>query len=213
MKPLKIEADHLVVAAETLKAGCDWVESRLGLAPVAGGKHAGMGTHNAVLSLGPGFYLEVIAIDPGVASPARTRWFDLDQPNLKAALREGPRLIHWAARTDDADAASARVPDLGAPIPMSRGDMHWRITVPEDGHLPGRGLVPTIIEWPDARHPSALLPDAGLRLVAIAGEHPDPATVRAPLALLGLSEVMKVTFGQSPRLAAMIRTRRGVATL
>lgn len=213
MKPLKVEADHLVVAALTLKAGCDWVESRLGVAPVAGGKHAGMGTHNALLSLGPGFYLEVIAIDPDGTRPARARLYDLDNAMLNAALRDGPQLIHWVARTPDADAASARVPDLGPPVQMARGDFHWRLTVPEDGHRPGRGLVPAIIEWPDARHPSALLPDAGLRLVAIAGEHPDPSTVRAPLASLGLSEVMKVTFGQSPRLAAMIRTKRGVATL
>jgi len=35
----------------------------------------------------------------------------------------------------------------------------------------------------------------------------------AALAQLGLSEVLKVTFGRSPRLAAMIRTARGVATL
>ena len=30
---------------------------------VPGGKHAFMGTHNCLLGLGPGFYLEVIAID------------------------------------------------------------------------------------------------------------------------------------------------------
>ena len=213
MTPLRVEADHLVVAALTLKAGCDWVESRLGAASQPGGKHSRMGTHNALLSLGPRFYLEIIAIDPQGESPARKRWFDLDEPRLNAALREGPQLIHWVARTLDAQAASSRVPELGAPMPMARNDLRWRITVPDDGHRPGRGLVPTIIEWSDARHPSDALPDVGLRLVAIAGEHPDPATVRAPLAALGLSELMKVTFGQSPRLAAMIRTPRGVATL
>lgn len=213
MTPFRVEADHLVVAALTLKAGCDWVESRLGAAPQSGGRHARMGTHNALLSLGPRFFLEIIAIDPQGEAPARKRWFDLDEPRLHAALSEGPQLIHWVARTTDADAASARVPELGTPMRMERGDLRWRITVPDDGHRPGRGLLPTIIEWPDARHPSDSLPDLGLRLVAIAGEHPDPSTVRAPLALLGLSDLMKVTFGQSPRLAAMIRTPRGVATL
>lgn len=213
MTPLKVEADHLVVAALTLKQGCEWVESRLGIAPQAVGKHAAMGTHNALLSLGPRFYLEVIAVDPQGTPPSRTRWFDLDEPRLNAALSEGPQLIHWVARAPDAQTASSRVPDLGQPIPMARGDLRWRITVPDDGHRPGRGLVPTIIEWPDARHPSDRLPDAGLRLVAMAGEHPDPTSVRAPLALLGLSDLMKVTFGQSPRLAVMIRTPRGVATI
>jgi hypothetical protein len=37
--------------------------------------------------------------------------------------------------------------------------------------------------------------------------------VRAELALLGLTEMMKVTYGKSPRIAAMVRTSRGVATL
>ena len=55
--------------------------------------------------------------------------------------------------------------------------------------------------------------DSACRLVAIAGEHPEPASVRAELATLGLSDTMKVTYGKSPRIAAMIRTSRGVATL
>jgi hypothetical protein len=213
MTPLAVAPDHLIVVASELRLGCDWVEERLGVRPQAGGKHVAMGTHNAVLSLGKRFYLEVIAVDPDGIKPARPRWFDLDEPRMRAALAEGPHLAHWVARTGDIDAAAARVPDLGAPTPMSRGDFHWRITIPDDGHRPGRGLVPTLIQWPDARHPTDNLADSGCRLVAIAGEHPEPAGVRAALATLGLSETMKVTYGKSPRVAAMIRTSRGVATL
>ena len=172
-----------------------------------------MGTHNALLRLGPRIYLEVIAVDPEGAKPVRPRWFDLDEPRMKAALAEGPQLVHWVARTNDIDAAVARVPDLGTVTPMARGDFKWRITIPDDGHRPGRGLVPTLIQWPDARHPTDHLPDHGLRVAAIAGEHPEPAVVRAELAALGLSEILKVTYAKSPRLAAMIRTARGVATL
>jgi hypothetical protein len=172
-----------------------------------------MGTHNALLSLGTRFYLEVIAVDPEGIAPGRPRWFDLDEPRMRAALAEGPHLAHWVARTSDIDAAAARLPDLGTPTPMSRGDFTWRITIPEDGHRPGRGLVPTLIQWPGTRHPTDNIADSGCRLVAVAGEHPEPAAVRAELATLGLSETMKVTYGKSPRIAAMIRTSRGVATL
>ena len=213
MNPLRVEPDHLIVVANDLRSGCDWVEERLGARPLAGGKHVAMGTHNAVLSLGKRFYLEVIAVDPEGAKPARPRWFDLDEPRMRAALAEGPHLAHWVARTMDIDKAAARVPDLGTPSPMSRGDIHWRITIPDDGHRPGRGLVPTLIEWPDARHPTDNMADSGCRLVAIAGEHPEPAVVRAALAALGLSDTMKVTYGKSPRVAAMVRTSRGVSTL
>ena len=181
--------------------------------PQPGGKHVPMGTHNALLSLGPKFYLEVIAVDPQGAKPARPRWFDLDEPRMKAALAEGPQLIHWAARTDDIEGAVQRVPELGAVTPMTRGEWSWRITIPDDGHRPGRGLVPTLVQWNDARHPTDLMPDSSRRLVALAGEHPEPALVRTAIAALGLSEVLKVTYAKSPRLAAMIRTPRGVATL
>lgn len=213
MNPLAVEPDHLVVAAQTLAQGCDWVEARLGFRPQPGGKHVAMGTHNALLSLGLRFYLEVIAVDPDGVKPSRLRWFDLDEPRLKADLAEGPQLVHWVARTADIDAAVARMPALGTVTPMARGDFEWRITIPDDGHRPGRGLVPTLIRWSDARHPADFLPDRGLRLALLAGEHPEPAAVRAELATLGLSETLKVTYAKSPRLAAMIRTPRGVATL
>ena len=209
-----VELDHLIVAAQSLAAGCEFVEERLGVRPQGGGKHVAMGTHNTLLALGAGSYLEVIAIDPEGKTPARHRWFDLDEPRMRASLAEGPRLIHWAARTDDIDAARARAKiDPGPVHPMQRGDLHWRITIPDDGQLPGGGLLPTLIQWPDGVHPTKRLPDRGLRVVAFAGEHPEPAPIRAALAALGLSEVLKVTYGRYPRLAAMIRTPRGVVTL
>jgi hypothetical protein len=210
---IAVEPDHLVVAALELDQGCNWVEQQLGVRPQPGGKHVAMGTHNALLALGPRFFLEVIAVDPDGVKPARPRWFDLDEPRMKAALAEGPQLIHWVIRTTAIDAVAARIPDLGTVTPMTRGDFQWRISIPDDGHRPGRGLVPTVIEWSNARHPTDRMTDTGLRFTAIAGEHPEPDAVRAPLAVLGLSDTLKVTYAKSPRLAAMIRTARGVATL
>jgi hypothetical protein len=210
----QVEIDHLIVAATSLAKGADWIEAKLGMRPQPGGKHLSMGTHNAILSLGPRLFLEVMAIDPEGAAPLRRRWFDLDDPRMRAAIAEGPTLIHWVARTRDieSDALRSRI-DLGTIVPMRRGDLEWRITVPDDGHLPGRGLVPTLIQWSDERHPADRLNDAGVRLVALAGEHPEPAPVRAALAALGQSDTLKVTYGTAPRLAAMLRTPRGTVTI
>jgi hypothetical protein len=121
--------------------------------------------------------------------------------------------VHWVARTGDIDAAVRKLPGHGEALSMSRGDWSWRITVPADGHRPGRGLVPTLIQWSDARHPADTMADSGRRLTMLAGEHPEPDEVRAQIAALGLSDTLKVTYAKSPRLAAMIRTPRGIATL
>jgi hypothetical protein len=212
--PPDLAVDHLVVAASSLPAGVGWIEERLGVRMHAGGQHVAMGTHNALVSLGPKRFLEVIAIDPSGAAPSRPRWFDLDEPRMRARLAESPALIHWVARTRDIEADALQSPiDLGTITPMRRGDFEWRLTVPGDGHLPERGLVPTLIQWSDRCHPADGLPDLGLRLVALAGEHPEAAAVRRVLAALGVSETVKVTYGRVPRLAAMLRTPRGMVTI
>lgn len=206
--------DHLVVAAATLEQGEDHVEATLGVRPRRGGKHVAMGTHNSLLRLDSRTFLELIAIDPEGPAPSRPRWFALDTPAMRETLSAGPRLIHWVARTDDIEGAVRASPiDVGRVHHVERGSFRWRITIPDDGHLPGEGIVPTLIQWSDARHPADDLPDSGLRLAAIAGSHPQPAVIRSALDKLGLADVLKVTFGQTPRLAAMLHTRRGAVTL
>jgi hypothetical protein len=205
--------DHLVVAAQRLAQGCDFVESALGVRPQPGGRHEGMGTHNALLRLGERLYLEVIAVDPAAPAPSRPRWFDLDEPRMRASLAEGPRLVHYVARTPSLDALAAAGGEAVDILAMERGACRWRIAVPPDGHLPARGLAPTLIEWLGDAHPAQALPDHGLALVALAGEHPEPQPVRTRIARLGLADDVKVTYGTSPRLAAMLRTRRGVVTI
>ena len=206
--------DHLVVAAATLEQGEDYVETRLGARPLRGGKHLAMGTHNSLLRLGEKTYLEVIAIDPDAAAPARARWFGLDTAARRAELQTAPRLIHWVARTDDIVAARrACAVDCGEVQTMARDAFEWRMTIPADGQLPGGGVLPTLIEWADERHPADAMPNVGIRLVALAGAHPEPALIRSVLAALSLADAIKVTFAATPRLAAMLQTPRGPVTL
>jgi len=212
--PSKATLDHLVIAATTLADGIEYIAEITGVTPQPGGKHGAMGTHNALLRLAAHVYLEIIAIDPAGAKPARPRWFGLDDIALQAELTERPRLIHWVARTSDIVRAAALCPaPLGAVHAMSRGDYRWSITIPDDGTLPGKGAVPTLIQWNVPQHPAESLPKSNVSIAGLAAAHPDPAAIRAALAALGLDGVLPVTYDREPRLAAMLRTPRGIVTL
>lgn len=206
--------DHLVVAAATLADGIDYVATLTGVAPQPGGKHVVMGTYNAVLRLGERVYLEVMAIDPEGAKPERPRWFDLDEIALQAELMERPRLIHWVARTTDIDRARAVCPvPLGPVHAMARSDYRWRITIPDDGTRPVKGLAPTLIQWDVPGHPADRLPDSGVSIAGLAASHRDPAPIRAALLALGLEGTLSITYDRETRLAAMLRSPRGLVTL
>lgn len=207
------EPDHLVVTAPTLEQGMNWVAARLGVSmtPRIGGEHVRLGTHNALMSLGTGFYLEVIAINPAAPAPARPRWFGMDA----LAADAGPRLAHWVARTDDIHAAlqASAIPP-GTVEEMSRGALHWLITIAADGALQCEGVMPSLIQWQSEPHPARALPDLGCRLERLELAHPRAAQVQASLEAIGLRDP-RVALRTEPaaRLAAAIVTPHGLRML
>jgi hypothetical protein len=206
--------DHLVVAASTLADGIDYIAQLAGVTAQPGGKHVAMGTHNALVRLSAQTFLEIIAIDPEGTKPLRPRWFDLDNIALQAELTERPRLIHWVLRTIGIETLAAACPvPLGNVHPMARGAYRWRITIPDDGKLPAKGLVPTLIEWDVPQHPAESLPKSKVSIVSFAAAHPEPAFIRAALASLGQEGILPVTYDRDARLAVMLRTPRGIVTL
>lgn len=226
---MTIALDHLVIAAPTLAAGAQHVADALGVTPQPGGAHPGMGTHNGLLGLFGGAYIEVIAIDPEAPPPARPRWFGLDTEAVQARLRYGPFLLHWAARVErptDLSLWQAQYPGRIPPvIPMTRGDLRWRITVPEDGSLPswpaedgdgapiqGAGILPTLIQWDVPTHPSSRLPNQGLALRALRGRHPQAARLAEAMQWLGGGPIA-LEASTVAELTAEIETPDGVRTL
>jgi len=181
--------DHVVIAARSLAEGVARVEALLDVKMLAGGQHIKMGTHNALLGLGPDCYLEVIAIDPELPAPIRPRWFALDEPQTQSRLEEGPVLLHWVARVGSFVQESLDVEEIFGPVtPMSRGELHWEITIPDDGSLPGDGCLPSLINWPGGTGPASRLPDSGWRLSRLELFHPSPQGPAAVLEKLGLTD-------------------------
>ena len=170
-----LELDHLAVTAETLNEGSEWLDAALGARAGPGGQHAHFGTHNRLLGLAGGLYLEVIAIDPDAPPPGHARWFDLDR-------RSGPpRLGNWICRTDDLEAAQAALPGMGPQVALARGDLAWRMAVPEDGQLPFDDCHPAVIQWDCEMHPGDMLPDHGISLRRLIVTHPEAQALEARL--------------------------------
>ena len=214
--------DHLVVAADSLAQGVAWCEALLGVTPGPGGEHPLMGTHNRVLRIGtPGFpraYLEIIAIDPAAPAPKRRRWFDLDDPELREAVRGEPRLVHFVASCEHAITATRRLDALGidrgllvaAERATPAGLLQWKITVRQDGQRLFYGALPTLIEWGPA-HPADTLPASALALLSMTASHPRPDDLFAAYGAIGLEQV-EVQAGP-PNLTATLSTPRGNVTL
>jgi len=201
-----VALDHLVVGARTLDDGVRWCEATLGLTPGPGGRHPLMGTHNRLVRLSNDTFLEIIAVDPEAPAPSRARWFGLDDT---AALADGPRLLHWVARTDALEPMLAALRavgvDAGRAIAASRdtpaGRLEWRIAVRDDGTLPAGGALPTLIDWGACRHPAATLAPSGLALRSMTLRGVPPAAAR----VLGLS----IDPSDGPALQVVLDTPHG----
>jgi hypothetical protein len=198
-----LQLDHLVIAARTLDEGARFVAEKLGVETAEGGAHPLMRTHNRLLNLWGGTYLEVLAINPEAASvdAPRPRLFALDDPALQARLENGPQLVHWVARVARPKSLArwqSQYPGRIAPITaMTRGANTWNLTVPDDGAFPswqgaGDGLLPSLIQWDTPRHPSETLPETGIALKSLTGFHPRANLVSEQLAWLGASHLMRV---------------------
>jgi hypothetical protein len=189
--------DHVVFGVPDLESAVASFAKALGATPSFGGRHEAIGTHNAILPLRGGHYLELIARDPSCPNPR------LGVPWGLEAL-DRPRLITWAAATQDIDDAVEHAKnadyDPGTAIEVARetpeGErLTWRLTI--SASFPAEGLVPFLIDWGNSPHPSGTR-EAVCSIEDFAAEHPNPEPVRAMLGALRAS--LTVARGRVPRL-------------
>jgi hypothetical protein len=202
--------DHITITAPTLGVGEELVKRSLGVVPQKGGEHPRMGTHNLLLRLGDTVFLEVIACNPAAENPGRPRWFDLDKVDINTPAK----LKTWVVRTESIrSACDASSEPLGEIEPMSRGDTHWLITIPEDGSLPINEGAPALIEWSTESHPAARLVDYGLSLVELQIHNPESGRIAQLLESIQFVGKAKVLKSNNPRLVALIETPGGIREL
>ena len=206
LPPYPAAVDHLVYAATDLDEAVKELGGLLGVTAAPGGRHPSWGTRNALLSLGPRIYLEIVGPDPQGPPPAGPRPFSIDS-------LETPRLVTWACRGENLDALVRTAGRAGVHL----GEVQARSRQRLDGSLLSwkmtdaladreGGVVPFFIDWGLSVHPAGASPQgcalAGLRLV-----HPDAGRVSSALRLLGLDLVVET--GPAPRLTAVLLTPRG----
>lgn len=102
--------DHVILGIHDLDAGIAEFERLTGVRPVHGGKHP-TGTHNALASLGPRTYVEIIAVQPGVAAPPDMAAL----PGLRSLTPVG-----WAVSGGDVEELRERLATAGMPVTDAR---------------------------------------------------------------------------------------------
>jgi hypothetical protein len=200
--------DHLILGVADLDTGIDWVEKRTWVRAAIGGSHPGVGTRNALLSLGGRQYLEIVAADPAQATY-----------NARTDVRKlvEPRLIGWAAGTTDIDGLAKKVRDGGQQVSSQRDGararpdgrmIRWKtlgltIDLRQDVVDP----IPFFIEWAvGSVHPSQDSP-RGCQLLSFALESPNPAEVAGALKAIGIEA--DVRQARTTSLRATLGTSKG----
>ncbi len=139
--------DHLVIACPDPGRAADDLEAEIGITATGGGRHEGRGSHNRLVFLADGSYLELIGItdeDLAAGSPVGAA--------ALRALKVGGGLATFAIAVDDLEPAVAALTARGASLgPVTHGSrrrddgemVKWWTAVPDEPLGP---TMPFLIE-------------------------------------------------------------------
>jgi hypothetical protein len=162
------QVDHILLGIDDLDRGMEQFEQLTGVRPVRGGTHP-RGTHTALVSLGDGTYLEILAVQPDARAPQ-------EYADLKGLHSLTP--IGWAVSSKDSAQLRNRLQSAGLAVTEpSEGSR----TTPAGTTLSWQtfGLeaafdeAPFFIVWsPQSAHPSTTSPTGcKLQQWRVAGPH------------------------------------------
>jgi hypothetical protein len=180
--PLRL--DHFIYAGRDLDSLIADFAKLTGVVPGKGGRHPGLGTRNALTSLGGDIYFELLATDPeqkaSLAGTMGGRIEALPRPRLLAYMLKGDglerqqRVLTRHGIESDLFDASRNTPDGRT--------LRWRLLVPHDNPL--GDFVPKFIDWLDTVHP-ATTSTTGCTFAGFEMGHPEAAKLNDLLAELG----------------------------
>jgi Glyoxalase-like domain len=194
--------DHIIVRVSSLERGMASFAALTGVWAVRGGQHPGRGTENALVSLGDGHYLELLA-------PIN--------PDKNAAADSSLRLGGWALHTRDLTGVLQRLEKGGFQMTPARPGsrrttegklLEWRSA---DLVAPALEMAPFLIEWgAGTPHPSTTSP-TGCQLGSVEVESPQAARLGAYLREIGYQG--QVRQAASARSQVVLTCPKGRVTL
>lgn len=160
--------DHVVYGVNDLDAATARFAAAYGLSAAERGEHPDLGTANALLPVGAGQYIELLAPAPGSSQPVATI--------LSQMLTDGDRPLAVCLRPGDLDAQARRLglePRQGRREAADSSVRRWRLLGMEAALGPQR--LPFFIDWgPDlSAHEAAIAvgtDTAGIAWVEVGGE-------------------------------------------
>ena len=201
--------DHFMWAAVDLDTATAEFEKLTGVRPEFGGRHQGFGTHNALVSLGNGTYMEVLALDPEQSA---------DNPIVRE-IREmnSPEILAYHLQRSDLENTVQVLQGLGIPYtgPLDLGrkrpdgsELNWRLLFPESPVF--KHALPIFIDWMDAPHPSKSAP-GGCILTHFEVGHARDDELREIYQALGVT--VKVVKSEQAYVRAILDSPKGEVSL
>ena len=200
--------DHIMFAAPDLHQGIEEIYALTGVMPALGGSHPGIGTRNALLSLGEDQYLEIIAPDP-----------DQDLAGTTGELianRANSGIRGWAV----ASSSLTDIPGLAQRFGYGSRDItDFQRTTPDGVHLAWQLLfltddsLPFFIDWKASPHPAQSTPGGcSLHDFQVSGGEPQP--YQGLMDALGIDLIVANTGPDGDKsFAAQLMTPKGLVAL
>lgn len=198
--------DHLILAINDLDKGMQEFEAMTGVKPVFGGAHPFSFSHNALVSLGDGMYVEIMA-----PRPDATQVPDI----FKTLTHLTP--YGWALHSTDIHKSASWLQDQGFPTDSIRPGSRQK---PDGQTLSWSTLVinetlsaynPFFIQWgAGSAHPSLTSP-GGCSLALVQWSLTKPERFKSLITALKIPGEVVTSANGEDRMRISLRTPRGMA--